>query len=118
MRSASQTAQAGLDAAAAQLDIQRITLSQTRVIAIDDGVITSRSAMLGKVVQSGEEMFRMIRKSRLEWQAEVDAAQLANVRPGQTAQVTLPTGESITGHVRIAAPSLSTSTGRGIVYVS
>jgi RND family efflux transporter MFP subunit len=113
-----QTAQASLDAAAAQLDIQRITLSQTRVLAIDDGVITSRSAMLGKVVQSGEEMFRMIRKNRLEWQAEVDAAQLANIRPGQAAQVTLPTGESITGRVRIAAPGLSTSTGRGIVYVS
>lgn len=112
------TVQASLDAAAAQLDLQRITLAHTRVVAIDDGVITSRATMLGKVVQSGDEMFRMIRKNRLEWQAEVDASQLANVRPGQTAQVTLPTGKEIVGHVRIAAPSLSTSTGRAVVYVS
>ena len=113
-----QTEQASLDAAAALLDIQRITLAHTRVIAIDDGVITSRTAMLGKVVQSGDEMFRMIRKNRLEWQAEVDASQLANVRPGQTAQLTLPTGKEIAGRVRIAAPSLSTSTGRAVIYVS
>lgn len=113
-----QTVQASLDAAAAQLDIQRITLAHTRVVAIDDGVITSRTALLGKVVQSGEEMFRMIRKNRLEWQAEVDASQLANVRTGQTAQITLPTGKVIAGRVRIAAPSLSTSTGRAVVYVS
>lgn len=113
-----QTAQASLDAAAAQLDIQRITLAHTRVVAIDDGVITSRTAMLGKVVQSGDELFRMIRKNRLEWQAEVDASQLANVRTGQTALLTLPTGKEIAGHVRIAAPSLSTSTGRAVVYVS
>ena len=113
-----QTEQASLDAVVAQLDIQRITLAHTRVLAIDDGVITSRTAMLGKVVQSGDEMFRMIRKNRLEWQAELDASQLANVRPGQTAQLTLPTGKEIAGHVRIAAPSLSTSTGRAVVYVS
>jgi len=113
-----QTAQASLDAAAAQLEIQRITLAHTRVLAIDDGVITSRTAMLGKVVQSGEEMFRIIRKNRLEWQAEVDASQLANVQPEQTAQITLPTGKDIAGRVRIAAPSLSTSTGRAVIYVS
>jgi RND family efflux transporter MFP subunit len=113
-----QTFQASLDAIVAQLDIQRITLAHTRVIAIDDGVITSRTALLGKVVQSGDEMFRMIRKNRLEWQAEVDASQLANVRPGQTAQITLPIGKVIAGHVRVAAPSLSTSTGRAVVYVS
>jgi len=113
-----QTVQASLDAAAAQLDIQRITLAHTRVVAIDDGVITSRTAMLGKVVQSGDELFRMIRKNRLEWQAEVDASQLANVRTGQTVQITLPTGKVIAGRVRIAAPSLSTSTGRAVVYVS
>jgi RND family efflux transporter MFP subunit len=113
-----QTAQASLNAAAALLDIQRITLAHTRVLAIDDGVITSRTALLGKVVQSGEEMFRMIRQSRLEWQAEVDASQLANIQPGQTAQITLPTGKELAGQVRIAAPSLSTSTGRAVVYVS
>ena len=113
-----QTVQASLDAAAAQLDIQRITLAHTRVVAIDDGVITSRTAMLGKVVQSGDELYRMIRKNRLEWQAEVDASQLANVRTGQTVQITLPTGKVIAGRVRIAAPSLSTSTGRAVVYVS
>jgi RND family efflux transporter MFP subunit len=113
-----QTEQASLDAAAALLDIQRITLAHTRVVAIDDGVITSRTAMLGKVVQSGDELFRMIRKNRLEWQAEVDASELANVRPGQTAQLTLPTGKKIAGRVRIAAPSLSTATGRAVVYVS
>ena len=115
---AEQTAQANVDAASAQVDAQRIVLARTRIVAVDDGLITTRSVVLGKVVQTGDELFRMIRQNRLEWQAEVDAGQMSKVQPGQYAKVKLPTGEEISGRVRIASPSLSTSSGRGIVYVS
>lgn len=111
-------AQASVDSSQAQVDAQRIVLDHTRIVAVDDGVITSRTAVLGKVVASGDEMFRMIRQGRLEWQAELDAAQLGRIQPGHSANIKLPTGGVVNGKVRAVAPHLSTSTGRGIVYVS
>ncbi|AMO93287.1 efflux transporter, RND family, MFP subunit [Collimonas fungivorans] len=109
---------AALDSAEADLQSKRITLANTRVVAVDDGVISSRSALLGNVVSTGTELFRMVRQGRIEWQAELDAQQLARVQVGQPAHVRLPAGKIVNGTVRLVAPTLSTSTGRAIVYVS
>ena len=113
-----QTAQANVDSAQAQLDAQRVTLAHTRVTAVDDGIISSRTATLGKVVSSGEELYRLVRQNRFEWRAELDAQQLPRVRPGQLAVITTPGGSEIRGKVRIAAPTLATDTSRAYVYVS
>jgi len=112
------TAKANVDLAEAQLASQKVTLSQTRIVAVDDGTVTSRSALLGQVVASGTELFRLQRQGRLEWQAEVDARQLALIKEGATAQVTLPSGSVLTGRVRLAAPTLSTTTSRANVFVT
>lgn len=109
---------AALASAEAQLQSARITLRQTRVVAVDDGIVSSRSALLGNVVAAGSELFRLVRQSRVEWQGEVDAQQLALIHAGQRARVTLPGGARIEGTVRLAAPTLSANTGRAIVYVS
>jgi RND family efflux transporter MFP subunit len=109
---------AALDSAEADLQSKRITLAQTRVLAVDDGVISSRSALLGNVVSTGTELFRLVRQGRIEWQAELDAQQIARVQIGQSAYVKLPDGKIVSGTVRLVAPTLSTNTGRAIVYVS
>lgn len=114
---AEETAQANVDLAEAQLASQKVTLSQTRIAAVDDGRITSRSALLGQVVSSGTELFRLQRQGLLEWQAEVDAQQLAMIKPGAQAEVILPSGAVLKGTVRLAAPTLSPSTSRADVYV-
>ena len=69
---AEQTAQARLDAQRAAARAQQLRLAQTAVLAPDDGVISARSATVGAVLPAGQELFRMIRKGRLEWRAEVD----------------------------------------------
>ncbi len=115
---AEKTAKADVDSADAQLQMQRITLSQTRIVAIDDGTITSKSAVLGQVVSTGTELFRIQRQSKLEWQGEVDARQLSKVHSGAKAVVTLPDGRVLDGSVRLVSPTLSTSTGRANVLVS
>jgi RND family efflux transporter MFP subunit len=115
---AEETARANVDLAEAQLAGQKVTLSQTRIVAVDDGLITSRSALLGQVVNSGVELFRLQRQGRLEWQAEVDAKQLAMIRAGAKAEINLPSGEALQGSVRLTSPSLSTSTSRANVFVS
>lgn len=111
-------AQAALEAARADLEATTLKLSQTRIAAVDDGVVTSKTAVLGNVVNSGAELFRLVRQGRVEWLAELDSRQLAQVQTGQTVSVTLPSGENVQGTVRAITPALNIATGRAIVYVS
>ncbi len=104
--------------AQAALDAQQIRLAQTRVLAPDDGVISARSATLGAVVQTGSELFRMVRQNRVEWRAEVSGRDIARVKTGQKVRLTLPTGESAAGEVRVVSPTLDANTRNATVYVS
>lgn len=117
-RTTEATDRASLESAEADLQSKRIVLEQTRIVAVDDGIISSRSALLGNVVSAGTELFRIVRQARIEWQAEVNPQQLARIRSGQLAHVLLPGGKTVEGQVRLVAPTISTSSGRAIVYVS
>ncbi|SEF34872.1 efflux RND transporter periplasmic adaptor subunit [Variovorax sp. NFACC27] len=112
------TSRASLASAEAELDSIQLKLRQTRIVAVDDGVVSSKSAVLGNVVSAGAEMFRMVRQGRIEWRPELDARQVSSLRTGQSVRVTLPDGELARGRVRLVGPTLSTSTGRATVYVS
>lgn len=112
------TARASLASAQADLQSAGLKLSQTQITAPDAGVVSSRSGVVGNVASVGTELMRLIRQGRIEWRAELDARQLTQVRVGQTAQVQLPGGLPVAGKVRLVSPTLSTTTGRGIVYVS
>ena len=114
---AEQTAQGSLDAALATLDTQRIKLGHTRILAVDDGVVSSRSATLGNVVASGTELFQLVRQRRVEWRAEVTGKQLSALKPGQLAKITLPDGSQVQGRLRIVGPTLDSSTRNGLAYV-
>ncbi|MDH4276183.1 MAG: efflux RND transporter periplasmic adaptor subunit, partial [Gammaproteobacteria bacterium] len=110
-------AQAAYDAAQAQLKNQKIRLEQTTIVAVDDGVISSRSATVGSVAQIGAEFFRMVRQNRIEWRAEVMADQAVNIKSGQRARVQLSNGESVEGTVRVTAPTFDVNTRKTLVYV-
>jgi RND family efflux transporter MFP subunit len=109
-------AQARLAAAQALAETQRLRLAQTRVLAPDDGVISARSATVGAVPPTGQELFRLIRRGRLEWRAEVAAPQLARLKPGQVATVTPVGGDPIRGTLRMVSPAVDTQTRNGLVY--
>ncbi len=110
-------AQANLAAAEAQLKNPQIRLQQTSIEAVDDGVISARSATLGAVVQVGTELFRMLRQNRIEWRAEVLAEQVSGIRSGQKARLQLSSGETMIGAVRIVAPTFDANTRKTLVYV-
>lgn len=114
---AERTAKARLDAARAQEKIQRLRLAHTKVTAPDDGVISARTATVGAVVPAGQELFRMIRQGKIEWRAEVAAADLAKLQPGQEATVTPTGGVPVRGKLRMLAPLVDTQTRNGLVYV-
>lgn len=112
-----QTALARVESAKAQLAAQALRGRQTRVLAPDDGVISSRTATVGTVVQPGLELFRLIRQSRLEWRAELPSADLGRVQPGMKAVATPPGGQPVEGRVRMVAPTVDGGTRNGLVYV-
>lgn len=111
------TTRAQLEVAQADEKTQRLRLAQTRVLAPDDGVISASSATVGAVLPAGQELFRLIRKGRLEWRAEIAAFDLAKLRPGQVARLTPVGGETINGKLRMLAPKVSIQTRNGLVYV-
>jgi hypothetical protein len=53
-----------------------------------------------------QELFRLIRQGRLEWRAEVAAADLARMRPGLPAVDATPGGDTVRGVVRMVAPTV------------
>ena len=114
---AEETAKANLAAAQAALESAHIDINRTHILAADDGVISSRTAAVGTVVNAGTELFKMVRQNRLEWRAEVAAPQLGGLQAGQKAVVTLPQGGEISGRVRMVAPTLATDTRTALVYV-
>ncbi|RYF36296.1 MAG: efflux RND transporter periplasmic adaptor subunit, partial [Comamonadaceae bacterium] len=116
-RTAAQTARARVEAARAVLDAQQVRGRQARVLAPDDGVISSRTATVGSVVGAGTELFRLIRGGRLEWRAEVTSTELGRIRAGMPATVTAASGARLTGRVRMIAPSVDPQTRNALVYV-
>lgn len=113
------TAQARLDAAKAQIDSNQLRLTQTQVIAPDHGVISARTATVGSLAQTGQELFRLIRDNRLEWRAEVTSTDLYKLAKGMTAQITSPdpSRSAVQGTVRMIAPVIDPQTRYGLVYV-
>jgi RND family efflux transporter MFP subunit len=116
-QTAQHTAQARLDAARARLQGADIKMGKTGVLAPDAGVISARSATVGSLTQTGQELFRLIRGGRLEWRAEVPSADLGKVQVGVVAILTAPGGERVRGKVRAVSPSVDPQTRNGLVFV-
>jgi RND family efflux transporter MFP subunit len=114
------TAASRVVAARAKVQADELRLAHTRVVAPDDGVISARAATVGAVAQPGQELFRLIRGGRLEWRAEVTAAELGRIFPGLAAHIVPPgsaPGTRIEGRVRMVAPTVDPQTRNAIVYV-
>lgn len=116
-QTAAQTAQARLALAQAQLEAQQLRGRQSQVLAPVAGVVVARSATVGSVPGPGTELFRLVRDGRLEWRAEVTADELARLRPGLPVTVHTAGGASLSGKVRLLAPTVDPQTRTALVYV-
>lgn len=114
---AADTALARLNAAKARLQTAELKRSKANVLSPDDGIISARSATVGTLTQPGQELFRLIRGGRLEWRAEVTAAEISRLKPGQLATLESPNGDTLEGVVRAVSPSLDPQTRNALVYV-
>jgi len=112
------TAQAQQGVAEASLQAAQIKLDNTRVTAPDDGVISARTATLGQVAdaQSGAQLFKLIRQSRLEWRGELTPAQMGQIRLSSPVLLALPDGSQAKATIRQLAPALDANSRLGIAY--
>jgi HlyD family secretion protein len=108
---------ARVQSARALVQLQGVRLSQTQVRAPDAGTISARQATVGSVVGAGTELFRLIRQGRIEWRAEVTAAELGRIQVGAPVQVRAASGQVLQGKVRMVAPSVDAQTRNALVYV-
>lgn len=112
------SAKARVETAKAQIATHQVRLRHTRVLAPDAGIISARTASVGAVGGGASgELFRLIRKGRLEWRAEVTAAELGRVKPGQVVNITTAAGASVKGKVRMIAPQVDQQTRTALVFV-
>ncbi len=92
--------------------------AQARIVAPDSGVISMANANAGSMAQPGAELFRLIRKGRLEWRAELTADELMLLRKGMPAEVSVGEGRIIRGTVRAISPSVNPQTRYGYALVT
>jgi RND family efflux transporter MFP subunit len=116
-QTAEKTAQARLASALAQRSTQQLRLGFTRVLASDDGIISARSATVGAVVPQGQELFRLIRKGRLEWRGEVTAAELGKLKAGLPVAISAAGVGKLEGRLRMVGPTVDATTRNALVYV-
>jgi RND family efflux transporter MFP subunit len=111
------TAKARVESAQASMAVHELHLRQTQVKAPDNGVISTRTASVGAVVGLGAELFRLIRGNRLEWRAEMVSAELFQIKPGQKVHLQTSGSNTMTGSVRMVAPTVDGQNRTGMVYV-
>ncbi len=100
-------------AARVKLVAAELLLTETNVVAPDDGVISSKAAILGAVVPVGTELFRLIRQGRLEWRAELTSSEIASIKVGMSVML----AGQVPGKVRLIAPTIDPASRTAFVFV-
>jgi membrane fusion protein, multidrug efflux system len=94
------TASAGVAAARANLANAELQLSYTTIVAATDGVVTRKSVEPGQIVQPGQSLMAVIPLHDVWVTANFKETQLANVRPGQRAEIKVDMyGQPVEGKV-------------------
>lgn len=112
------TAAANLAAAQAARAETAARLAQTSVRAPVGGLISRRSVTKGQIVSAGSELFRIVRDSRLELDADLPETDLAAVKAGMPARIYSDKVGEATGRVRIVTSEVNATTRLGVARVA
>jgi len=94
------TAAASVESYRASLEAAELMLSYTTIRSPIDGVVTRKSVEVGQIVQPGQGLMTVIPLEDTWVTANFKETQLADVRPGQKAEIHVDMyGQSVTGHV-------------------
>lgn len=111
-------AEAAQATTAAALATAQTQLSLATVRAPVAGIVTSRKAVLGQIIQQGAELFRIVRDGRVELNMQVTESDLHHITAGMPATVTSESTGPVTGTVRIVTPQVDASTRLGFARIS
>lgn len=115
-----QIAQRRFQAQAARANLRDLQtrLAKLSVVAPVSGVILERTVRPGDLSSGGgSPWFRIARDGQMELGADMSEDDLARIRVGQAATVTLPGGGQAQGTVRIVSPQIDAQTKLGQVRV-
>jgi RND family efflux transporter MFP subunit len=87
------------DAAAAQKDKAMVILGYTKIAAPLGGLVDTRTALQGEVVNAGQAIVTLINEDDLWVRADVEETYIDQIRIGDTMPVTLPSGDVLPGTV-------------------
>jgi membrane fusion protein (multidrug efflux system) len=94
------SAEAAVATAQADLEAAELQLSYATIVAPSDGVVTRKSVEAGQIIQPGQGLFTLIPLNDVWVTANFKETQLANVRPGQKAEIDVDMyGKNVVGHV-------------------
>ncbi len=112
------SAAANLAAAEAARAETAAHLAQTTIRAPVGGLISRRSVTKGQIVTAGSELYRIVRDSRLELDAEIPETDLAAVKAGMPATVYSEKVGKMSGRVRIVTSEVNPSSRLGMARVA
>lgn len=96
----------------------RTRASRMTITAPVGGLVLQRGVQPGQIAGGGTTpWFTIARDGLVELDAEVNEADLAGIRAGQSAQVSLPSGQSVSGVVRLVSPRVDSASRLGKVRV-
>ncbi|KAA0888120.1 HlyD family secretion protein [Oryzomonas rubra] len=100
-------AESSLDRAKAAQAVAELNLSYTKIIAPINGTVARRSVRQGAFVNVGSPLLAVVPLEKVYVEANFRETQLANIHPGQAAQIkvdSLP-GVIVKGHVESVSPA-------------
>lgn len=112
-------ARATANAQAAMLKDIRTRYAKLSVTAPVSGLVLEKNVRPGDMSAAAgtTPWFRIARDSEIELAAQLSEADLAKLRPGQHAQVTLPGGVTVAGTIRLVSPQIDPQTKLGVARV-
>ena len=101
---------AGVDAANASLKAAEVERSNVNMLAPFRGIFERQDAQVGDYLAPGQACGLVVELDPLIVAVQLTGNQVGNVKTGQTADITLATGEQVTGTLRRIEAVASTST--------
>lgn len=112
------TAAANLAAAEAGRGETAARVAQTSIRAPVGGLISRRSVTKGQIVSAGSELFRIVRDSRLELDADIPETDLGAVKAGMSAKIYSDKVGETTGRVRLVTSEVNPQTRIGTARIA
>ncbi|WP_189343114.1 MULTISPECIES: efflux RND transporter periplasmic adaptor subunit [unclassified Mesorhizobium] len=112
------TGKASVDQAEAAAQRLQAQLDRTTIRAPFDGIVSSKPAVAGSIVQAGTELMKIVRDGRLEVGVLVPEKDLAAISAGQPANIVDASGRAFSGNISSIAETVNSTTRLATVYVT